>query len=250
MTTNQASESIPWKKRLYDAYVSSGQAGGTAPTAETAFLPRKAYITHLISGHFPSSRSARILDIGCGHGAFLYFLAAAGYTNVTGIDTSPEQINLAAKLGIDNAHCAQAFEYISSLAPDSLDVVILFDILEHLERQELFDLLDEIRRILRPGGMCLVHVPNGEGLFGMRILCGDLTHIQAFTQASARQLFTTIGFSRIEYHEDRPIPHGLASTVRRLLWDIGTIPFRILQAAEIGVTKSILSQNMLIKVYN
>lgn len=250
MTINRASESIPWKKRLYDSYVSSGQAGGAARTAETVFLPRKAYITHLISKYFPNNRSAQILDIGCGHGAFLYFLAAAGYTNANGIDASPEQISLAAKLGINNAHCAQAFEYISSLASNSLDAVILFDILEHLERQELFDLLDEVRRVLRPGGICLVHVPNGEGLFGMRILCGDLTHIQAFTQTSARQLFTTIGFSRIEYHEDRPIPHGPASIVRRLLWDIGTIPLRILLAAEGGVTKCILSQNMLIKVHN
>ena len=250
MSADRASESVPWQKRLYDAYVSSGQAGGTAGSAERAFLPRKAYINSLISKHFPANRAAQILDIGCGHGAFLYFLAAAGYTKVSGVDTSPEQISLAAKLGIDTAHCAPAFEYVCSLPSDSLDVVILFDILEHLERQQLFDLLDQVRRILRPGGMCLVHVPNGEGLHGMRILFGDLTHIQAFTQTSARQLFTTIGFTRIENYEDRPIPHGLISTVRRLLWDFGTIPFRILLAAEVGVTKSILSQNMLIKVTN
>jgi 2-polyprenyl-3-methyl-5-hydroxy-6-metoxy-1,4-benzoquinol methylase len=250
MDTDPVSKSRLWKKRLFDAYVSSGQARGTDSTAEKAFSPRKAYMRHLISRHLPSDRATEILDVGCGHGALLHFLAAAGYTKISGIDTSPEQIRLAAKLGVANAHCASALEYVRSLPSKSLDVVILFDILEHLEKQELFDLLDEIHRILRLSGMCLVHVPNGEGLHGMRILFGDLTHRQAFTRSSVRQMFTTIGFSQIEQYEERPIVHGLTSAVRRLVWDVGTIPFRLLLAAETGETKAILSQNVLIEIHN
>jgi cyclopropane fatty-acyl-phospholipid synthase-like methyltransferase len=37
-------------------------------------------------------RSARILDLGCGHGVFIYFHREAGYTNVVGVDKSPEQV--------------------------------------------------------------------------------------------------------------------------------------------------------------
>jgi 2-polyprenyl-3-methyl-5-hydroxy-6-metoxy-1,4-benzoquinol methylase len=250
MQANRASESArgsaSWKKRLYDSYVSSGQAGTFTASAEQTFRPRKAYIEHLISKYFPSDRTAEILDLGCGHGAFLYFLAKAGYTRAFGVDTSSEQINKAHELGIDTAHCRPAFEYVSGLKSESLDMVILFDMLEHLERQELFNLLDEVQRVLRHGGVCLVHVPNGEGIFGMKIRFGDLTHVQAFTQNSARQLLSAIGFSQIRCYEERPVVHGIVSLVRRVLWALGTLQFRLLLAAETGSTKAILSENLLV----
>lgn len=241
----QTRESDTWKKRLYDKYVSSGQAGAFAASAEQTFRPRRAYIERLITAHFPKDRSADILDLGCGHGAFLYFLAKAGYKNATGVDTSPEQINQAHQLGITAARCQPAFEYICGLQSESLDMVLLFDVLEHLERQELFDLLDEVYRILRRGGACLIHVPNGEGVFGMRVRFGDLTHVQAFTQNSVRQLLTTVGFSQVRCYEERPVVHGVASLVRRVLWELGTLHLRLLFAAETGSTKILLSQNML-----
>lgn len=244
---NETSESASWKHRLYANYVSSGQAGAFTASAEQTFRPRKAYIQHLVARYFPSDRSAEILDLGCGHGAFLYFLAKAGYTRARGVDTSPEQIGKAREFGITTAQCQPAFEYISGLQGESLDMVLLFDILEHLERQELFDLLDEVRRVLRPGGVCLIHVPNGEGLFGMRIRFGDLTHVQSFTQNSVRQLLTTVGFSQVRSHEERPVVHGLASLARRVLWELGTLHLRLLFAAETGSTKIMLSQNLLVQ---
>lgn len=245
LPAENSSETVPWKKRLYDKYVSSGQAGAFRGSAEETFRPRRAYIQHLISRYFPKDLNAEILDLGCGHGAFLYFLAQAGYTRVLGVDTSPEQIVKARELGISAARCEPAFDYISRLPTDSLDVILLFDVLEHLERQELFDLLDEVYRVLRGGGVCLIHVPNGEGLFGMRIRFGDLTHVQAFTQNSIRQLLATTGFAQINCYEERPVVHGLKSLIRRVLWDLCTLKYRLLFAAETGTTHVILSENLL-----
>jgi 2-polyprenyl-3-methyl-5-hydroxy-6-metoxy-1,4-benzoquinol methylase len=246
-TSEPAQESPSWKKRLYDSYVSSGQAGVFTASAEQTFRPRKAYIEQLISKYFPNDRSAEILDLGCGHGAFLYFLAKAGYTRISGVDTSVEQIGKAHDFGIANAVCQPAFDYISRLQRESLDMVLLFDILEHLEPQELFDLLDQVYRVLRPGGMSLIHVPNGEGIFGMKIRFGDLTHVQAFTPNSVRQMLSTTGFSQIACYEERPVVHGLKSFVRRVLWELGTLNFRILLAAETGSTGAILSENLLVR---
>lgn len=244
--SNQTSGSAFWKKRLYDGYVSSGQAGTFTASAEETFRPRRAYIEHLIAKYFPSDRKAKILDLGCGHGAFLYFLERAGYTNLLGVDTSPEQIKKAHEFGIKSAHCQPAFEYIRSLQPDSLDMVLLFDILEHLEQVELFNLMDEVYRVLRPDGVCLIHVPNGEGIFGMRVRFGDLTHVQAFTPNSARQLLAATGFAQIACYEESPVVHGIASLIRRVLWELGTLQYRLLLAAETGIKKAILSQNVLI----
>lgn len=244
---NETRSSTPWKKRLYEKYVSSGQAGAFTASAEETFRPRKAYIEKLISKYFPTDRDAEILDLGCGHGAFLYFLRKTGYTRISGVDTSAEQISKAHGFGITSAVCRPASEHIAGLANESIDRVLLFDILEHLERQELFDLLDEVYRVLRAGGVCLIHVPNGEGIFGMRIRFGDLTHVQAFTQNSARQLLTTVGFSQVQCFEEKPVVHGVVSLIRRVLWFLGTLNIRLLLAAETGFTKPILSENLLVR---
>jgi hypothetical protein len=58
------------------------------------------------------------------------------------------------------------------------------DILEHLENDELFGVLDQTFRVLAKGGICLAHVPNGEGLYGMRVRFGDLSHARAFPPGS------------------------------------------------------------------
>jgi len=239
---------VPWKQRLYTSYVTSGQAGWSGRDPETLFLPRKYYIRQLIAQYLPEEEDAAILDLGCGHGAFLYFLAQAGYRNVVGIDTSAEQIEAAHRLGIHNAHYGDALEYLCDVESGSVDIVIVFDLLEHLDKQELFDFTEQIYRVLRVNGVCLAHVPNAEGLLGMRIRYGDLTHHLAFTRSSARQLFQTIGFSNIECFEERPVMHGLKSVVRRLIWDLGTLPLRLLFSAETGDPTNILSSNLLVRV--
>ena len=245
--------SMGWKKRIYDAYVSSGQAtAGWSPDFAEAdpakfFRPLAADVKRLIAQYFPEDRALDFLDIGCGHGSLLYFLAEAGYTRTSGVDASPEQVMLAERLGIRNICCAPALEFSRCLPDASLDVVTLFDILEHLERQELFDLLDEVSRILRPGGSCLAHVPCAEGIFAMRVLYADLTHVQAFTSVSAAQIFKLAGFSQVECFEERPAVYGVKSAVRRAVWDVGTIPVRLLFMAEAGFHRTILSQNMMIR---
>ncbi len=78
----------------------------------------------------------------------------------------------------------------------------------------------------------------------MSVRYGDLTHEHAFTESSLRQIFRTLGFGDVRCFEDRPIVHGITSLARRVLWEAGSLPFRILFAAETGRTRVILSQNL------
>src|SRR3989442_7475777 len=50
----------------------------------------------------PANKAARIADLGCGYGSFLYFLHEEGYRNIVGVDISAEQVDSARKLGIPN----------------------------------------------------------------------------------------------------------------------------------------------------
>jgi len=240
-----------WKTRLYEGYVSSGQALGpdrhdTAAQPEHVFRPRAHHIRSMIARYLPPDRSARIVDLACGAGAYLYYLRAAGYTNVSGVDVSPEQVELARRLGISGVRYRDLLAELRETDSGSVDAILMIDILEHLENNELFKVLDEVCRVLAHGGACVAHVPNAEGLYGMRVRYSDLTHERAFAPKSARQLFLTIGFNDVECFEERPVVHGLKSLARRILWTAGTMGPRLLLTAETAGRGFILSQNMIV----
>jgi SAM-dependent methyltransferase len=235
----------PWKDRLYAAYVSSGRSAILYEDPSKYFLPRKPYIQRVIHNCLPPSKSIQILDLGCGYGAFIYFLQQAGYWNIQGIDCSSEQVELAKRLGITGIDQMEISSYLMSVKNETFDVVLLMDVLEHFTRQELFDILDDVLRILRPGGKCIGHVPNAAGLFGMQVRYGDLSHEMAFTPGSINQVFSIVGFDQIQCFEEKPVIHGIVSAIRWLLWNIGSFPSRVMLAAETGGTDFVLSQNIL-----
>lgn len=236
-----------WRTRVYQAYVTSGQANFR--DASQAFAERAPYIQSIIAKHIPSDKSAPILDLGCGYGAFIHFLKQAGYNNLAGVDFSQEQIEVAHQLGIKEVSYGTLEETLANKQDASLEVILAMDILEHLDTPELFDTLDEIYRVLRPGGKIIATVPNGEGLYGMRIMFGDITHYTAFTPQSISQILKVIGFSEINCFENKPVAHGTKSWIRRLIWDIGTLPHRLLLTAEIGSMNHVLTQTMLFSAY-
>lgn len=236
-----------WKERLYGVYVSSGQALRQQDSA-SLFAARAPYVISVLKRFIPSNREVRILDLGCGHGAFLYFLKQAGYVDIAGVDISAEQVSLAHKLGILEVQQADSLDFLSEQIPGSVGVVLLMDVVEHQTRQELMDLLDKVFLSLQLGGQLIMHVPNAEGIFGMRVRYGDMTHEIAFTPQSIQQILMATGFQQVRCFEDRPIVHGLTSGIRRILWEIITLGHRIALSAETGSKPGqfILSQNMLV----
>ena len=234
-----------WKKRLYDAYTSSGQAGSAVAEWDTYDLARFPFYTALIRDCVPAGADLEIMDLACGHGALVYCLKETGYRNVAGIDISPEQVALAHHFGLTEIRCGGIDEYLQS-SEKNYDVMFLLDILEHLPRAELFSVLDRVHASTKPGGRLIITVPNGAGLFGMRVRYGDLTHENCYTPGSMTQALRTTGFSDISAREIRPVPHDLKSAVRNGLWRILTIPHRLLLAAETGETRHVLTQNMLV----
>jgi SAM-dependent methyltransferase len=234
-----------WKAHLYQSYVSSGQVQDSNTSAAEHFRSPRAHLTAIVRRHFPADRKTPIVDIGCGHGTLLYFLREADYENARGVDTSAEQAALAQRLGVPGVECGDAMSFLRALPDGAVGVVCLFDVMEHLTRAEAFAMAEEVRRVLAPEGRCIGHVPNAEGLFGMRIRYGDLTHEQAFTKKSVEQMFRSLGFDGVDCFEDKPIAHGLKSLARRVIWDAGTLPFRLLLTAETGTRGFILSQNFL-----
>ncbi len=54
--------------------------------------------------------------------------------------------------------------HLSRQPDNSLDLVTAFHLIEHLKPEKLFRLLDEIKRILKPGGRVFMETPSSENL--------------------------------------------------------------------------------------
>lgn len=235
-----------YRTRIYSSYVTA-RSEPVAPRSLTALARHMPYFRKLVREHCPSNRSARIVDLGCGYGRFVYALQQAGYCNVTGVDVSAEQVKAAEALGISGVEQRELCEALSSMAPQSLDMIICFDVIEHFTKSELIDLIDSVHRTLKRGGRWLIHVPNAESPFWGRVRYGDFTHEQAFTRESLAQLLLSSGFASVKCLEDRPVVHGVKSAVRAVLWHLIRAVLLTYVAVEDGALsgKSLFSQNML-----
>jgi 2-polyprenyl-3-methyl-5-hydroxy-6-metoxy-1,4-benzoquinol methylase len=239
-------ESADYKSRLYRNYLTQ-QVRPNAAELHSILDIRRPYLNRMIARWFPISREVRILDLGCGHGAIMYFLRAAGYHNVTGIDTSPEQVAAAHEFGLTNVHCGNVYPFLKGSPEGLYEVIIAFDILEHLTKVELLELGDQIHRVLTPGGRLIMHAPNAEAVFFGTIRYGDLTHEMAFTRGSIAQFAGACSFAVLAVQEDTPVVHGVMSLIRSILWHTLSFPLRLLAAAETGsgLRNKPLSQNLL-----
>ena len=107
----------------------------------------------------PSFADKEMADLGCGHQAAFTRTVLAQVRRAVLVDVAiADDLKQNPKV--------QALEgplpdTLSALPDKSLDIVLIVSVLEHLwEPQKA---LEEIRRLLRPGGVCLVNVPSWLG---------------------------------------------------------------------------------------
>jgi 2-polyprenyl-3-methyl-5-hydroxy-6-metoxy-1,4-benzoquinol methylase len=239
-----------YRTRIYAHYVNARQKS-LAPETLEGLKPRVPFLRKLMRRHFPPDREAAILDLGCGYGALIHVAREAGYRYIRGVDGSPEQVAAAQRLSIEGVMQGDAVETLAGEPDGSLDCVVFFDLIEHFKKDELIGLVDAVYRVLKPQGRWILHTCNAESPFGMSSRYGDFTHELAFTRRSIAQLMLSSGFSKVNCFEDQPVPHGIKSTARWLLWKVFRQLLRLYVAAETGDIgrDAIFSQNFLCVVF-
>jgi SAM-dependent methyltransferase len=115
------------------------------------FVARRRSILKLLNN---TDKKSKILDIGCAGGPLVNELKNSGFENVSGIDFSAEAVEKCKQRGLT---AYQMDAHNLEFEPDSFDVLIASDSLEHLE----FDTkaLANWYSVLKPGGRILVFVP-------------------------------------------------------------------------------------------
>lgn len=237
---------LDFKTRLYNLYLTT-QSNFDINQVRQDLKHRAPYLKSIIRYWIPSNRDIAVLDLACGYGALLYFLSEEGYKNLNGVDISKEQITIAKQLGLKFVSAEDILNVLKKTKNESLDVVIAFDVLEHLSKQEILLVVDEVHRVLKSKGTFIVHVPNGEAIFSGAVFWGDLSHETSFTRRSITQLMMLAGFKTVSFHEDIPVVHGIKSALRSFIWQLVRYIFRFIYMAETGdIGKElILTQNLL-----
>lgn len=143
-------------------------------------------------------QGGRLLDIGCAAGTFLLGMRRQAGWEVEGVEPSAGTAELARRHGLqvftgtlEEAH----------YAGNSFDAVTMWDVLEHVH--DPAGTIREIRRVLKPGGILLVRVPNlgswDARLFGKRWAGLDAPrHLFVFTPPTLRVMLQEQGMEVVE----------------------------------------------------
>lgn len=150
------------------------------------FLP---FIQSLEDSH----RECHVLDLGCGRGEWLELLRYIG-VKATGVDINPVFIDELKENGLDSVS-ADAFSFLKESGPSSYTAVSAFHLIEHLPQSSRILLLDEIYRVLIPGGMAIIETPNPRNIFvGSGDFYRDPEHITPVFPDTLAFVARNIGF--------------------------------------------------------
>ncbi|HEX8966684.1 MAG TPA: class I SAM-dependent methyltransferase [Chloroflexota bacterium] len=233
-----------YQQTLYDRYVSGfkGNLGGGSGGTES----REVWWDHkylpLLAG---LERSTPILEIGCGSGDLLAYLARRGFSGGLGIDISAEQIGLAqARHPGVRVERRDALEYLGEHQA-AFGAILAIDVLEHFAKSDLLNLAGLLLAALRPGGRLLIQTANGAGLFPRQVIYGDLTHETILTPQSLSQLLRTVGFANLSFYETGPIPIRLRGKLDTALWAAIKFAASAIRRIETGKRETIWTENFI-----
>ena len=155
-----------------------------------------------IMGQLPRGLDAAIFELGAGMGLSMYALRKLGYTNLLGIDSDSSQVEAARLRGlpVELVPVKDTLEWLHQRR-ETFDFAYAVDVLEHIPRQHLIEVVRAISGSLKPGATFVCRVPNCNSIVGMRQRYVDWTHEDSFSPESLDFILYNGGFSRIEVVE-------------------------------------------------
>lgn len=153
----------------------------------------------------------KVLDMGCGTGAFLRMLATACRgMPLAGVDFSEDSVRTAKET------CAAVrplpdlraiTSYPTPWPPQAFDVIYCLEVVEHLDDEMLDGVLGECARLLKARGVLIVTTPHAENLERQHTCCPDCgatfhiwQHQRSWSVASLTERIQHHGFVAVKVH--------------------------------------------------
>lgn len=210
------SRPVNWRDRLENGYVNSRYGAKRVPASRLGpwvfqLLPIRRSAIDRSYRHLPRRlHAARLLDVGCGDGAFLAIARDCGWT-VTGVEPDPVAAALARGRGLE-----VRLGGIETLHDEvrKFDVITLSHVIEHVHAP--IQLLSSCYSLLRPGGWLWIETPNleseGHRLFGRHWRGLEAPrHLVIFNRRSLESALRAAGFSSVR---DEPVPSSRGALFR------------------------------------
>ena len=178
---------MSYKKELFDKYHSvHGKTIDSNTEAKISFF--KKYYKKYYKKYFPLDKNSKILEIGCNKGYLLNVLESDGYIDLHGIDLSHEDLEFAkVNTNRSSLSCEDAFLYCSDNI-ERFDLIIIKAVLEHIDKDNIFSLIEHMKNSLTKNGVLIIDVPNMDWLFASHERYMDFTHEVGFTSESISQV--------------------------------------------------------------
>lgn len=160
-----AAGKLPVKKSKSDLQTGYDRIAEHYATEYLGELKRKPFDCQLLDDFAESTRdvngSRTVCELGCGPGQVARYLKDRG-VNMSGIDLSPEMVKVARRLNPDITF--ETGDMLAlNLADEGLAALVLFYSIIHLKREEVTRALQEMKRVLAPGGKIFLAFHEGEG---------------------------------------------------------------------------------------
>lgn len=170
-----------WNNRLSDKVSLSNQDGMTKDRVKIAY------------SFFPKN-ARKILDIGAGYGFIEELINLKKNVKILGNDISSVAIkNLKDKFkGKFNKESIYAMKYPKK----SFDAIFALEVLEHVPPSKVFNILKNIKKMLKRKGTFIVSIPSNEGLKKMKN--NPNGHTRTYTENLIRAELKIAGFKVVK----------------------------------------------------
>jgi len=160
---------------------------------------------------------------------------------VRGVEVSRILLDVAVAAGFD---CLD-FSDVASVEDGAADLIVAFDVLEHLSHAEIEGFISESIRLLKPGGVMLFRFPNGDSPFSMIFQNGDFTHVSAIGRGKVDYLCSKFSLELIYFGGQALV---VRSKLKRYVWGwLRSIFNRFLNVLVYGaVVSDIVSANSVV----
>lgn len=204
------------------------------------------YAEELRASGLLSVNGLTVAELGYGNGAFAGWVRDSG-GHWVGREAIPELADRARDAGFEVLASDAVFPNGSGAG--TIDLIVAFDVVEHLDLNAIRSFLTEAKEALRPGGLLLLRIPSGDSPFSSAVYRGDLTHRTLLGSNAVRQLAAETG---LHVSQIRPptLPvggHGLIRGIRRaIVRSVQAMVYGFIRTVLMGNEGAVVSPNMIV----